>query len=651
MILRGPFTCLITLLSSSLRGCSAEDSIFLVGPTDYERAHTGNRHLFEFDNPSCGDAEYAAQPFFISPSNGNDWSMENGWGLSTDKPFKTIQHAVDRRGACQTIYVMEGVYRNNYYGQSYNHNNKVVDIRGVSDLKILAHPNVTSRPILEFDGPGGIFGGSVSNPISNIEIAGLEIRGPNEAISYEEAMANRLIKRTYYTGRGIAIWAGHHIYIHDMKVHHCPASGIRVNKGDYVTIADSEVYSNTWWSRSAESAIVLAESINIDDNEWVKMRLTNNIVYDNINKIPYYNPSYAWDYTPIGGEDCSSYSACFQELTEGCPWECRYGKKTQDYIIDGMGVYVTRNSDTYLHGQMELSDNIAYGNGINGVVFHRTDRGVVKRNTVYGNGVVPHMDYDEPVVEDWHVNLSKSRQAYSGIVLNSAEGVKLWSNNVAARYDKDYAFNTVEDGGATPPPLAAGGNNKVCKGLVSPELESVVNEETDPSVCGILVSASPTPNSISQPTKQPVTSAPTPSPSKFLVTSEPTTSGPSILTNVPTVVPAKYIEISCGDRCHLIQWPYIMGSSYNSSVAYQECENDCDNTDCKAFSLQFDYRTDFTGNKHCFLYKASKEPSPETCANDPFNQLLCTYPTGGGQFYITPAAMVKYNVLHLGQHF
>ena len=58
-------------------------------------------------------------------------------------------------------------------------------------------------------------------------------------------MSNRLIKRTYYTGRGIAIWAGHHIYIHDMKVHHCPASGIRVNKGDYITIADSEVYSNT----------------------------------------------------------------------------------------------------------------------------------------------------------------------------------------------------------------------------------------------------------------------------------------------------------------------------------------------------------------------------------------------------------------------
>lgn len=598
--------------SSSLRGGTTEQ------PAAQQQHH---RHLFEFDNPACGDAEYATQPFYVSPS-GNNWNQDNGWGLSIDKPFKTIQHAVDNRKDCQTIYVMEGVYRNNYYGQSFNHNNKVVNLNGVTDLKILAHPDVTSRPILEFDGPGGIFGGSASNPLKNIEIAGLEIRGPNAAISYEEAMADRETKRTYYTGRGIAIWAGSYIYIHDMKVHHCPASGIRVNKGDYVTIADSEVYSNTWWSSSAESAIVLAESVSVDTNNWIKMRLTNNIVYDNINKIPYYNPSYAWDYSPIGNEDCSSYSACAQELIEGCPWECRYGKKTQDYIIDGMGVYVTRNSDTYHYGQMELSDNIAYGNGINGVVFHRTDRGVVKRNTVYDNGVVPRFEYEETVMEDWMVNLSKSRQSYSGIVLNSAEEVKLWSNNVSARYETDYAFNTVEDGGATPPPLAAGGNNRVCKGLVSPELESVVSEETDPSVCGVVTVSSAPPTS--EPTPQP-----TPQP-----------------TNSPTVTP-KYIEIACGNKCHLIQWPYKMGASYEPSVAYSECEADCDNGDCKAFSLQDDTRNNFIGNKRCFLYKASKEPSPEICANDPFSRSSCTYATSGGSFFITPAAKAQYNVQNL----
>ena len=307
---------------------SATENNFKVdGLPGDEVPHRSNRHLFEFSG-DCTDSDYAATPYYVSPT-GNNWDSANGWGLSPSKPFKTIQHAVDNRMDCQTIYIMEGTHLNNYYGQSQNHANKVVNLNGVSNLKLLADPNATTKPILKFDGPGGIFGGSATNPISNIEIAGLEIVGPNESITYDDAMSNRLIKRTYYTGRGIAIWSGHHVYIHDMEVHHCPASGIRVNKGDYITIADSLVYSNTWWSSSAESAIVLAESINVDDVDWIKMRLVGNVVYDNINKVPYYNPNYAWDYSPIGGYDCGSYAACEAEEVDGCPWECRYGKKTQ----------------------------------------------------------------------------------------------------------------------------------------------------------------------------------------------------------------------------------------------------------------------------------------------------------------------------------
>ena len=202
---------------------SATENNFKVDVLPGEVPHRSNRHLFEFSG-DCTDSDYAATPYYVSPT-GNNWDSANGWGLSPSKPFKTIQHAVDNRMDCQTIYIMEGTYLNNYYGQSQNHANKVVNLNGVSNLKLLADPNATTKPILKFDGPGGIFGGSATNPISNIEIAGLEIVGPNESITYDDAMSNRLIKRTYYTGRGIAIWSGHHVYIHDMEVHHCPASG------------------------------------------------------------------------------------------------------------------------------------------------------------------------------------------------------------------------------------------------------------------------------------------------------------------------------------------------------------------------------------------------------------------------------------------
>mmetsp|Transcript_12959 Transcript_12959/g.27970 ORF Transcript_12959/g.27970 Transcript_12959/m.27970 type:complete len:338 (+) Transcript_12959:341-1354(+) len=308
-------------------------------------------------------------------------------------------------------------------------------------------------------------------------------------------------------------------------------------------------------------------------------------------------------------------------------WGYTIDQKT-DYIVDGMGVYVTRNKDTYLHGQMELTDNIAYGNGINGVVFHRTDRGVVKRNTVYNNGVIPRLEYSELPAEDWMVDLKKSRQPYSGIVINNAEGVKLWSNNVMARYDDDYAYNLEVDGSGPPPPLAAGGNNKVCRGLVDEYIGGVVWPATDTTVCGVPSPPATTPAPSTSPTKSPV--------------AVPTTGAPT--------EPAKYVEISCGGACHLIQWPYDMGNAYAPNVAHAACELDCDLGVCKAFSLQDDYRPNMVGMMRCFLYREDGEPSPEVCANDPFNRAdggTCAYATSNGQFFITPEAKEMYNVYNL----
>ena len=212
------YFAIVSLLAAPSADASAA-SRNLRGGTAGDEPSSDGRRLFEFDGP-CADAEYQANLLYVSPT-GKNWSSDNGWGLSESKPFKTIQHAVQTakdRGPCQTVLIMEGTYRNNYFGKSKNHNNKVVNLNGVSNLKLLAHPDAKTRPLLKFDGPGGIFGGSASAPLANIEIAGLEIEGPGAEITYDEAMNDRLVKRTYYTGRGIAIWAGHRVYIHDMVV-------------------------------------------------------------------------------------------------------------------------------------------------------------------------------------------------------------------------------------------------------------------------------------------------------------------------------------------------------------------------------------------------------------------------------------------------
>jgi len=437
-----------------------------------------HRNLFQFSSECDYDETL---PYYVSSSSGKNWNT----GLSTDKPFQTIQHAINNRMDCQIIYVMEGIYRNKDFGTSNNknHKNKIIWLNGVANLKILGYPGST-KPILEFDGPGAIIGGSKTSPVSNIEIANLEIRGPNRNINWQEAMDDRLTKSSYYNGRGIAIWAGHHIYLHDLVVHDCPASGLRVNRGDYITISNNVVYNTTFWTSSAESAIVLAASEHIDRYDGVKMRLLNNTVYNNINKVPYYNPNYDWDYSPLKS-NCGSYSACEQELVEDCPWQCRYGHKTQDYIIDGMGVYVTRNSDTYLHGMMELSYNTCYGNGINGLGFHRTHRGTIKQNLIYNNGVVPRLDKPEVVEEDWQKFLGKSRQPFSGITINNAKSVNLCSNRVAARYDDDFAYRQVTDNNGQSQHLEVGGNNKVCKGKINSTFITIVDRvySEDTMIC------------------------------------------------------------------------------------------------------------------------------------------------------------------------
>ena len=60
--------------------------------------------------------------------------------------------------------------------------------------------------------------------------------GPNAAITLQEAQADRLVKSKRFVGRGIVAWSGNNINIHHNKVHNCPNSGIRVDKGDYIAI-------------------------------------------------------------------------------------------------------------------------------------------------------------------------------------------------------------------------------------------------------------------------------------------------------------------------------------------------------------------------------------------------------------------------------
>jgi len=282
----------------------------------------------------------------------------------------------------------------------------------------------------------------------------------------------------------------------------------------------------------------------------------------------------------------------------------------QDYIIDGSGVYVTRNNQTYLHGKFELSNNVCYKNGINGIVMHRTNRGVIKKNTIYENGMVPRLDKSEENPVDWHEGCSgKSRQPYSGLVLNNAEDVKLWSNLVTARYDDDYAFIQLSDSG-NPLPLLAGGNNHVCQGQSDMNPASTVKFNSDPKKC-------------------------IPESETFLLSSEVSTH--------PCRKYANYKDIRCGDRCDLIHWPHNRYASYEAQHAKEKCIDDCNENDCVAISLQMDNENQ-NRNRKCMLYSGPPNSSLHNCEMNPFNSFNCSNLTVEGQFFIQNDAAKKYDV-------
>ena len=155
-----------------------------------------------------------------------------------------------------------------------------------------------------------------------------------------------------------------------------------------------------------------------------KIFLQRNIVYNNRNFIPFYN---------VGTESEG----------HGRP---DYGTEAQTYIIDGSGVYVTRNKDTYHHGRMWLKYNKAFNNGINGLVVHKTDRALVIGNSLWDNGQVPR-------------SAPESRQPYAGLTLNNAVGVKVEDNYVKTERKDDYAYIAVSGSKLT----SGSGNNKVRK--------------------------------------------------------------------------------------------------------------------------------------------------------------------------------------------
>ncbi len=378
---------------------------------------------------------FSQSEYYVSGSLGSDSNAG-----TESAPFQSINKGISMLNPGDTVYVMEGVYTNNNFGTvdpSTNTNMSnphvaTVNKSGTEDAYITLKNYPGHTPKIKFDGRGGII---ISNNMNYIIIEGFEVEGPSQDIDYSIAIADREYKilcaedgdsstnynNAYFGGKGI--WGGYgahkHVIIRNNIVHDTPGSAIRFNDSDYITIEDNIVYNSNWWTSSASSAIVFAETISEDGDNGsnIKMIIRGNLVYNNWNRIPFYVtqlPDNSGNTNP------------------------NYGTASYNNILDGQGIYVTRSDPGY-NGTFLFENNICVNNGKNGINFDHSQSAsaIYQNNTLYFNGV--HEIIQDLSVEEG--NPAHRGQKVGGIKANNVKNATVVNNIIMTR---DNQFSTLQ---------------------------------------------------------------------------------------------------------------------------------------------------------------------------------------------------------------
>ena len=402
-----------------------------------------------------------AADWYVSASGSNSNN-----GQSIDSPFSTIARGIASAEAGDTVYVMNGIYRNSNFGNGQTNGSAVrINKSGDPVLGPITLRNLPGhKPKIQFDGSFGI---NFAANTSHFIVEGFEVEGASASIDYTQAINDReykievtqdgvncaLYKNTLFSGRGISGYGPHNnIIVRNNIVHDTPGSGIRFNKSDYITIENNEVYNTTWWTSSASSAIVLAESraAGGDNGTELKMIFRANKVYNNWNRIPFY--------------------MC-QVPDNAAPPSPEYGTAGYTTIQDGQGLYVTRSDPDYA-GTFLFENNLLVNNGKNGINFDHSGsaKGIYRNNTLYFNGV-------HNIIQDISVAAGNPRHIgtnkVAGLNARAVGSVEIVNNIVVTR-DNQYSALVLDKISSTNKLLSG---NIFFKGKVPSGTGGYVNED------------------------------------------------------------------------------------------------------------------------------------------------------------------------------
>lgn len=306
--------------------------------------------------------------FYISPGG-----KDTNDGLTQQTPFKTFAAALKHISPGKTLCVMPGEYKATAWNDLITMDKSMSGRPGeYVTIKALDPAN---KPVLFATGTG--VWNAININASYVIIDGLEVKGDNAAISYDEAYdcARRHFYKdnqpdwgvtALYNTNGISIGGTgqkssrpDHVIIRNCVVHDLPGCGISAIQADWITIDHNVVYNNAWFTMYGCSGISFLTPVNNDDDtSSYKMVITNNICYCNMTKVP-------WTGT-------SNFT-----LSDGNGIIIDVNNKP-----DGSGV---AKSEGAYRGRTLVANNVSFYNGGSGIHTFKADHVDITNNTAYYN--------------------------------------------------------------------------------------------------------------------------------------------------------------------------------------------------------------------------------------------------------------------------
>lgn len=386
----------------------------------------------------------AQTSWYVGPS-GLD---QNGNGLSTASPFKTITYGADKLNPGDTLFVMAGTYTNtNFMNGDIWKTESTVRINsknGSPGNWMTIKPYQNDKVILRGDATV-IFQVRRS---SYIRVEGFEMFGLVDSIPLDSAfkyqfayrlpdstttlyrvppgtpthdidtmtfpVINSIVRPDFFNTKGLLAQRSHHIEFVNNHVHHCPGTGLRAQVCDYMYIIGNEVNDNSRRSSVGTHGLVFDGSTDIDTFSGYKIIIEGNEVHHN------YNEVYSWNATKT-----------FIEPT----------------LDEGKGISMQRNAPSFgwVHGRILIQNNVCYRNGFSGVHSNIGERLDFINNTCYFNsfsgrgnniGISVSDGKDVNIIN----NISVAETAWGGFAISmdrNSTGVTVRNNVVFGNLDPD----------------------------------------------------------------------------------------------------------------------------------------------------------------------------------------------------------------------